>query len=476
MLPGETRRFWISADTADRRFGRPLPERVLPMGPLVVDMTLRSIEREAVFSYIMTPESRKLIEERENRPETILLRGVGVGVQFLPWAYYYLQSAEQADSFVGPGAGSLPRSAIKMPCSGAVPSHPAMPARRPWPATVARVQSPSAPATPALRAGLVLQGPRTPAVDLVDGPAPGEGYAGKHEVTWKELSFVPKKRAVQLQPVQAAWATAARWARHLRSVSQALHTFAPRLEVDDGDQARRFRRIAKVLVDADSAITLSGLLDAYAREALWQEALGALADALGGEALCDLILCNTAVAACGRAARWREALGLLEAMPGWRYRPDASARGITCNTALGACSRAAEWSAAVLLLRDMPRRRLRADAVSFSTCITAGHKAGRWDLAAGLLADMRGRRVAPNIITFNASVTALTAGQQWESAVSLLGDMQEVRLQTCARTVPPWTPCSTPAGASRRRASTAGRCSRGSPPTAPRQGGGGGEA
>ncbi|CAK0814389.1 unnamed protein product [Prorocentrum cordatum] len=77
----------------------------------------------------------------------------------------------------------------------------------------------------------------------------------------------------------------------------------------------------------------------------------------------------------------------------------------------------------------MPRRRLRADAVSFSTCITAGHKAGRWDLAAGLLADMRGRRVAPNIITFNASVTALTAGQQWESAVSLLGDMQEVRLQ-----------------------------------------------
>jgi len=104
MLPGETRRFWISADTADRRFGRPLPERVLPMGPLVVDMTLRSIEREAVFSYIMTPESRKLIEERENRPETILLRGVGVGVQFLPWAYYYLQSAEQADSFVGPFA------------------------------------------------------------------------------------------------------------------------------------------------------------------------------------------------------------------------------------------------------------------------------------------------------------------------------------------------------------------------------------
>lgn len=101
MLPGETRRFWIPADVADRRFGRPLPERILPMGSLVVDMTLRSIDREAVFSFVMTPESRKLIEEKERRPETILLRGVGVGVQFLPWAYFYYQHAE-ADSLLAP--------------------------------------------------------------------------------------------------------------------------------------------------------------------------------------------------------------------------------------------------------------------------------------------------------------------------------------------------------------------------------------
>jgi hypothetical protein len=64
MLPGETRRFWISADVADRRFGRPLPERILPMGSLVVDMTLRSIDREAVFSYVMTPESRNFCRGR----------------------------------------------------------------------------------------------------------------------------------------------------------------------------------------------------------------------------------------------------------------------------------------------------------------------------------------------------------------------------------------------------------------------------
>jgi len=52
----------------------------------------------------MTPESLKLIQERENRPDTILLRGVGVGVQFLPLAYYYYQHAEKADSLVGPFA------------------------------------------------------------------------------------------------------------------------------------------------------------------------------------------------------------------------------------------------------------------------------------------------------------------------------------------------------------------------------------
>lgn len=97
MLPGETWRFWVAADVADRRFGRPLPERLLPTGSLVVDITLRSINPEAVFSYKMTAESRALNQEWERRPETILLRGMGVAVQFLPWAWFYYQSSGGAD-------------------------------------------------------------------------------------------------------------------------------------------------------------------------------------------------------------------------------------------------------------------------------------------------------------------------------------------------------------------------------------------
>jgi hypothetical protein len=102
MLPGETRRVWIPAEINDRRFGRPPPDRYLPAGSLVVDMTLRSITREAVFTYNMSQEAAEFSTEREMQPGRLLLRAIGVGVQFLPLAWYIQQRQQQAaDTFDG---------------------------------------------------------------------------------------------------------------------------------------------------------------------------------------------------------------------------------------------------------------------------------------------------------------------------------------------------------------------------------------
>eukprot|EP00440_Ansanella_granifera_P057597 gb/GFBE01062444.1/.p1 GENE.gb/GFBE01062444.1/~~gb/GFBE01062444.1/.p1 ORF type:complete len:176 (+),score=40.41 gb/GFBE01062444.1/:1-528(+) len=94
MVPGESRRFWISKEAKDRRFGRPAPERFLPHGDLVVDITLQSIDREAVFDYQLSDEALELCQERERRPVEILKRGLGVAIQILPWVYIYFSSKE----------------------------------------------------------------------------------------------------------------------------------------------------------------------------------------------------------------------------------------------------------------------------------------------------------------------------------------------------------------------------------------------
>lgn len=89
MLPGETRRFWVDKTTEDRRFGRPVPERFLPNGDLVVDLTLLGIDREAVFEYKLSDAALEMRQLREQNPIIVAQRAVGVGVQLCAWALMY---------------------------------------------------------------------------------------------------------------------------------------------------------------------------------------------------------------------------------------------------------------------------------------------------------------------------------------------------------------------------------------------------
>lgn len=99
MIPGESRRFWISSDIKDRRFGRPPPEQSLPFGDVVVDLTLLGIERDAVFDYKLSDEAIKLGEMRERTPAVVAQRAFGVGIQLWTWAlvYSYYQNPQDLD-------------------------------------------------------------------------------------------------------------------------------------------------------------------------------------------------------------------------------------------------------------------------------------------------------------------------------------------------------------------------------------------
>jgi len=101
MVPEEIKRFWIPTAAVDRRFGQPLPDgRVLPPGDVIVDVTLHSIERDAVFDYQLTDAAIKLSQQRERSPERILQRALGVGIQFLPWAWFYHHQQEATNAAI----------------------------------------------------------------------------------------------------------------------------------------------------------------------------------------------------------------------------------------------------------------------------------------------------------------------------------------------------------------------------------------
>jgi len=95
MIPGEARRFWVSADVTDRRFGRPAPDRFLPAGEVVVDIEVRSIGREGVFEFQSSPETLELVRQRDESLPVITKRALGVGIQILPWAWLLSQYEEK---------------------------------------------------------------------------------------------------------------------------------------------------------------------------------------------------------------------------------------------------------------------------------------------------------------------------------------------------------------------------------------------
>lgn len=84
MVPGDSRRFWIPKEIEDRRFGHPPPDRFLPVGDIVVDLTLRSIDREAVFEYKLNEDQIRIQDASQRHPIMLAKRALGVLLSFVP--------------------------------------------------------------------------------------------------------------------------------------------------------------------------------------------------------------------------------------------------------------------------------------------------------------------------------------------------------------------------------------------------------
>lgn len=87
----------------------------------------------------------------------------------------------------------------------------------------------------------------------------------------------------------------------------------------------------------------------------------------------DVVLCGSAVAACGAAGSWQCALSILGGMEIAGVQPNTTAY----NSALGACEKGARWAEALQLLQIMCSQDASPDIVSYRAVAGACEAAGR---------------------------------------------------------------------------------------------------
>ena len=134
----------------------------------------------------------------------------------------------------------------------------------------------------------------------------------------------------------------------------------------------------------------------------------------------DVISYNTAIAACGARAYYKDAVALLSEMWDQGLEPDI----ISYNSAISACEKGGQWQQALELLGEM--KELGPDVISFAAAISACEKGGQWERALALLDECRGTPgVTANLHCFNAAISACEKGGQWERALALLSEMRD---------------------------------------------------
>ncbi|CAJ1358957.1 unnamed protein product, partial [Effrenium voratum] len=178
-------------------------------------------------------------------------------------------------------------------------------------------------------------------------------------------------------------------------------------------------------------------------EGAWRQALRLGAQALGDVDGADGVTGNSALSACERARRWRQAMELLRNVRRRRF-----GNIISCNAAMSACQKVARWQDAVLMLVG-----IQPTAISYSTaasacegpmwpralrCFSASPRAAlnAAVVAAGGAADAAAWRLAlqlafaapcagcaADLVTYNAALSALSGNDNtaWRAAVGLGG-------------------------------------------------------
>lgn len=135
---------------------------------------------------------------------------------------------------------------------------------------------------------------------------------------------------------------------------------------------------------------------------------------------------RAAIAACGEAGQWRQAVALMRQMQKRGIAADDASYGASIE----ACARGGKWQHALALLKEMTMMGVPPGLVSYNAAIAACGSAGQSEEAIALLRKMRQQRthgvvVTPDGATYNAAITACEKKGQWEHALTLLGEMEE---------------------------------------------------
>ncbi|CAL1171892.1 unnamed protein product [Cladocopium goreaui] len=148
----------------------------------------------------------------------------------------------------------------------------------------------------------------------------------------------------------------------------------------------------------------------------------------------NVIACNAAISACEKAARWPQAIALLQ--------PDSEIQG--WNGAISACSKAGAWSMALLLLSALEKLPARRDAVHFGLRI-ACEAPRSWQKAITSLVAMQEAALEPNVRNFSALLRGCKEATAWESGLELLQQMfakgpapDVLAVNTVIASNPPW--------------------------------------
>ena len=137
----------------------------------------------------------------------------------------------------------------------------------------------------------------------------------------------------------------------------------------------------------------------------------------------DVVSCNAAITACGKAEEWPWAIHLLSRMGSidGNSTPDV----ISYSAAASACT--GEWTQALQVLHEAMSQGMM-DRMTLSAVISACEKAAKWQHALHLFASTESLQVLPDVVMYSAVASACEKSSAWQHALLLLFEAEDQRL------------------------------------------------
>ncbi|CAE7501855.1 unnamed protein product, partial [Symbiodinium necroappetens] len=173
---------------------------------------------------------------------------------------------------------------------------------------------------------------------------------------------------------------------------------------------------------ARSAKELGLTMAAHGYQKAWQESLGLLVQASRTSIQLNIILLNSVISACQRAARWQAALSLAVHACEWSLQADI----VSYNSAATACAACASevpavsWQLALATLMSAECSLLQPDARSFTAIMQGCIRLGDWPACLEFLRSMKSRNLDVDAFACGAAVSACDKAGQWKWALYLL--------------------------------------------------------